>query len=261
MAAEFRARGIATSTFGLGADFDETLLSRLATDGGGHFYFIETPRQIPDFLASELGETLDVVAPDAEFVIAGGPELGIAVLNEFAVEAGPDGVHVKLGDLVAGQTVRLVVALQWQPRSEGSPAAVDCRLADRAGKLFPQPMRVEWTTTDAAADAAQPVNPAVLIAAAELIAVRAKSAALAANRAGRFDEAASILRTTTAQLKAMANGIAEIIALAAELTREEPEYAAMMAPMASKLRHYAAYSESRSRDKSGKARRSSSKPV
>ena len=34
-AAELRAKGIATSTFGVGADFDEVLMSRLATDGGG----------------------------------------------------------------------------------------------------------------------------------------------------------------------------------------------------------------------------------
>ena len=65
MAAEFKARGIATSTFGVGADFDETLLARIATEGGGHFYYIENAQQIPDLLASELGETLDVVAHDA----------------------------------------------------------------------------------------------------------------------------------------------------------------------------------------------------
>lgn len=35
-AGELRAKGIVTSTFGLGADFDETLMSRLATEGGGH---------------------------------------------------------------------------------------------------------------------------------------------------------------------------------------------------------------------------------
>ena len=71
-AARLRAEGIATSTFGVGADFDEVLLQRLAADGGGHFYFIEQPQQIPDLLASELGETLEVVARDAVFEISGG---------------------------------------------------------------------------------------------------------------------------------------------------------------------------------------------
>jgi Ca-activated chloride channel homolog len=255
MAAALRAKGIATTTFGLGADFDETLLSRLATEGGGHFYFIESPRQIPDFLASELGETLDVVAPGAAFVINGSPDVRIAILNDFPVEARPDGLHVRLGDLVAGQEVRLVVALRWQPRAEGMPAVVDCRLTDRAGALFPQPMRVEWATASANLNDAQPVNPSVLIAAAELMAAHASAAALAANRAGRFDEATSVLQGAASELRAMANGIVEIEAMAAELDKEVAAHAAVMAPMAMKARHFASYSRSHDRDREGKARR------
>jgi Ca-activated chloride channel family protein len=68
-ASELRSRGI-TSTFGLGADFDETLMSKLAVEGGGHFYFIEQLAQIPDFFTSELGEALDIVARDAQLVIS-----------------------------------------------------------------------------------------------------------------------------------------------------------------------------------------------
>jgi Ca-activated chloride channel family protein len=259
MAAAFRAKGIRTSTFGLGADFDELLLARLSTEGGGNFYFIETPRQIPDFLASELGETLDVVAPDAEFVIRGGPAVEIAALNDFPAEAKADGLHVKLGDLVAGQDVHLVVALRWQPRPDGSAAVADCRLTDKAGTLFPQPMRVEWTTADLAANDAQPVNPAVLVAAAELIAARATAAALAANRAGRFDEATSTLRNAAASLRAMANGIPEIVAIADKLDAERPTYTVEMNQMTVKTRHFAAYSRVRERDEKGRARKAVSR--
>ena len=60
-AGELRARGIATSTFGVGEDFDERLLRDMAHEGGGNFYFIETPAQIPDLLTSEIGEALEVV--------------------------------------------------------------------------------------------------------------------------------------------------------------------------------------------------------
>jgi Ca-activated chloride channel homolog len=256
LAAAFRAKGITTSTFGVGADFDETLLSRLATEGGGHFYFIESPRQIPDFLASELSETLEVVAPDAEFVIRAGPDVEIVVVNDFRVDDKADGVHVKLGDLVASQNLQVVLALRWKPRLEGTPAFADCSLTDRAGVLFPQPMRVEWTTADAAANVTQPVNPSVLVAVAELIAARAVADALAANRAGRYDEARAILRTAADRLRAMARGNPQINAIADELEREEPRYAGIMDPVTSKAQHFVAHSTSRGRDKQGKARRS-----
>ena len=64
-AEELRSRHITTSTFGVGSDFDETLLQRMATAGGGNSYFIERNVQILDYLTSELGEALEVVARDA----------------------------------------------------------------------------------------------------------------------------------------------------------------------------------------------------
>src|SRR6478752_4612672 len=64
-AAELRRRGVATSTFGVGADFDERLLRDIAHEGGGNFYFVESPAQIPDLVTSELGEALEIVARGA----------------------------------------------------------------------------------------------------------------------------------------------------------------------------------------------------
>ena len=65
-ASELRQRGVATSTFGVGADFDERLLQAMADAGGGHFYFIESAAQIRDHMTSEVGESLDVVARGVE---------------------------------------------------------------------------------------------------------------------------------------------------------------------------------------------------
>ena len=56
--------GIQTTTFGVGADFDEALLQAMANAGGGNFYYIADARQITDYITSEVGEALDVVARD-----------------------------------------------------------------------------------------------------------------------------------------------------------------------------------------------------
>ena len=65
-AAELRARGVSTSTFGVGNDFDERLLQELADAGGGHFYYIADAPQIRDAITSEVGETLEIVARDVD---------------------------------------------------------------------------------------------------------------------------------------------------------------------------------------------------
>src|SRR4051794_28150880 len=44
-ATELRRRGVTTTAFGVGADFDEQLLRGMAEAGGGNFYFIERADQ------------------------------------------------------------------------------------------------------------------------------------------------------------------------------------------------------------------------
>ena len=259
-AAELRAKGIATSTFGLGADFDEELMSKLATEGGGHFYFIEQPAQIPDFLTSELGETLDVVARDARLVITGDPGVSIGCLNEFpathvSVPGGAGEVHVRLGDLVSAQQVTVVVAVQGPAGVPGDRIAISARLTDRDHALFSQPMPIEWRVVDPAADAAQPVNSDVLVAAAGLIAVRARAAALQANRRGDFAGAAKILTSAAADVRALAPGDRRLEAIAAEIEAEQPHYSALMSAVERKARHWETYHQSSARDALGRARR------
>ena len=110
-ARELRRRGVVTSTFGVGADFDERLLQQMADAGAGHFYFIERAEQIPDLLASELGETLEVVASGVTLVIATPKGLHAEVLNQFPSTREPGLLTVQIGDLVSGQELSLVTRL------------------------------------------------------------------------------------------------------------------------------------------------------
>ncbi|MEP7345764.1 MAG: VWA domain-containing protein, partial [Gemmatimonadaceae bacterium] len=64
-ASGLRSRGVTTSTFGVGADFDERLLRDMAHSGGGNFYFIEGASQIPTMMTGELAEALEVTMRDA----------------------------------------------------------------------------------------------------------------------------------------------------------------------------------------------------
>lgn len=254
-AARFRARGIATSTFGVGADFDEEVLSNIATEGGGHFYFIEKPRQIPDFLASELGETLEIVARDVVLDITCGTGVNAMVLNGYPADSAPGRVRTKLGDLVADQEITLAVAVSCSAHLLESTAFVDCRVTDRDGRLHREPIRVEWRAADTIETERQPVNYAVLVTVAGILADRARATALAANRRGQFEEARRVIRDIVEHLLGLAPGNREVLAIIDTLRREELELGHAMAPTLLKARHYASYVAERSRDADGKARR------
>ncbi len=110
LAAATRLRGVATSTFGIGADFDERTLQRMAEGGQGHFYYVATPQAIPDLLASELGDSLEIVARDAALVVRVPAGVNVEPVGPFRVAAAGQVVRVELGDLTSGQEFQLVLS-------------------------------------------------------------------------------------------------------------------------------------------------------
>ncbi len=92
-AGELRARGISTSTFGVGNDFDERLLQAIADAGGGHFYYIADAPQIRDAITSEVGETLEVVARDAELEITARDDIRIDAISPYPVTTRGNRTH------------------------------------------------------------------------------------------------------------------------------------------------------------------------
>ena len=92
---------MSTTTFGVGDDFDEALLQAMADAGGGHFYFIADAAQIRDHIASEVGETLEVVARDVALEVLAGE--GVARRGDQPASARGRAARARsssLGDLV-----------------------------------------------------------------------------------------------------------------------------------------------------------------
>ncbi len=57
------------SAFGVGADFNEVLMTNLAEYGSGNYYFIDSPDKIPSIFAKELQGLLSVVAQNTTLKI------------------------------------------------------------------------------------------------------------------------------------------------------------------------------------------------
>ena len=257
MAAQFRQEGIGTSTFGVGADFDETLLVRLARQGGGHFYYIESPAQLPDLLTSELGEALDVVARDVVFEIVAPAGVHVTLLHDVpATRLGTGGLQVRVGDRVADQERHLLLGVTFEAaRVEGDVVEVRCQVRDRAGVFAPQPLVVPWRVVSAAEDAAQPVNGQVRRDVAETVAADARLRALAANRRHAYGEARGVLQRAIDFLRLLAPDDPMVQRLAAELAAELEDVAMPMGARERKVLYQRSYLVAESREPDGKARR------
>ena len=252
---ELRARGITTSTIGLGADFDERLLEGMSRAGGGHFYFVETPVQIPDCLTGEVGETLEVVARDVAVVAHASQSVAVATLNSFRVQQEDGGrTRVLLGDLSSRQEVSLVLRVTFPEGHEGETATVAFDVADAGGAIAAPRADVIWTFASHQANDAQQRDVVVDRAVADVYAALASAEALALNRGGDFDLAIARLEATARRIEQYAGSDRELQTIVAALRGRHRVYSRPMAAMMRQSEHYASQNIQAMRNASGKAR-------
>jgi Ca-activated chloride channel homolog len=65
----FNEHRISISTFGVGADYNEDLMSKVAGQGGGQYYFISNPEQLPELFRNELQGLSSVIAKNVMLMI------------------------------------------------------------------------------------------------------------------------------------------------------------------------------------------------
>lgn len=257
-AGELRARGIGTTTFGVGEDFDEALLQGMADAGGGHFYYIERPEQITDLIASEVGELLEIVARDAAIEITAPDGMTIRPLSPYRFEQRGSRHALMLGDLVAGQHVEAIVRIRFGYGQPGAEVGILVGVTDRDGVMAAagcSPMAIGWQYADDRANDAQPRDRSVDRRVAAIFAGRARQEAVKLNRLGDFRVAAAQLHGVAERIRRYANGDPELSALAAALRDEEAEWAAPAAESLRKMTFASANYSMRSRGPEGRAGR------
>lgn len=260
-AAELRARGVSTSTFGVGTDFDERLLAAMADAGGGHFYLIANGAQIRDHIASEVGETLEVTARDVVVEIDAPASVRVDLLSPFRLERRGSRTLVHLGDMVSGQLIRIVLRLTFDFGEVGREVGAMIGLADRDGAFAgaaptQAPVSVAWAYADHAANDRQERDRVVDRVVARTFAAQAQQEAVRLNREGRYEEASAALDGVRRRVAAYAGTDAELNAIVAELRTDMPAFSAAMPEMDRKQRHYASYAVQSSRAPDGRSTRS-----
>lgn len=255
LAGAMRQRGVATSTFGVGADFDERTLQRIAEGGQGHFYFVETPQAIPDLLTSELGDSLEIVAREAALVLHVPEGVDAAPVGPFRVASAGRVVRIELGDLASGQELQLVVKLTFPAGTAGDVHVVGFALAAKDDALGALSQEVAWTFAGHAENDAQHRDRVVDRAVARLYAALARQAALALNHEGRFDEARQLIERVARKIASYAGADRELQRIASELRDEVEAFARHMDALAAKQRHFASYAAQHSRTAEGKSRK------
>lgn len=205
-ARQLRLRGIVTSTMGVGADFNEELLEAMARHGGGRFQYVETARHIPDCVQGELGELLQLYA--RKLAVEVDLPAGVRVarcLNDDVLEETAHGVRLHLGDLIAGETRRVLLALAVEvgaaPALELRGRALYVQTESGLGSETPCPTVALRVATQEEVDT-QRTDDEVAREVALLLAAQAKEEAARLSRRGEHGAAASTLHLASQALAA-----------------------------------------------------------
>jgi Ca-activated chloride channel family protein len=250
------ARGVATTTFGVGRDFDEVLLEQMAQQGAGNFYYIESARQIPDYIASEVGEALEVVAQDVRLEIESPSGVWMSSMNDATVDKDGDLTTISLGSLVSEQVLDTVLRVTFRRGSIGQERRLSAVLRDRDGVLgADEPLEASFVYAPHGENDRQERDHEVDREVARLYAASARREAAEMNRHGNFKEAQRILLGTARRVSEYAGGDPELLALVAELRDLVEVHTVHMSAAALKSERSLSWNRMHSRGVAGEARR------
>lgn len=119
-------RGLIVSTLGVGLDYNEALMTEIATQGKGRFYHVQSPGEIAQTMTAELGEAADLAARDVKVHIKipkGGALIPLSPSYQCEIIDG-EGV-VSIGDIPIDLEVEIPLRLTLFSGKEGDRLSVD----------------------------------------------------------------------------------------------------------------------------------------
>lgn len=216
-----RDRGLVTSTFGVGADFNERLLRRMAEEGGGNFYFASDAAQIPDQIRGEVQESLEVVCPAAVLDVRHPSGVKVTILNTFRHSTGPGALQCHLGSLVSGQLLNVVLRVEIPAVEVNAETRLEITFisGEEGDPGIVLPATVFRCVPEVEALAERP-SLEVLRAATRFDAAAARMTGLELNRDEKYEEARRSLLEASHRVKGLSEGDPEILELVRDLDKE-----------------------------------------
>ncbi len=233
---------ISVTTVGVGNDYNEDLMARLAQRSDGNTYFVESGRDLPRIFAAELGDVLNVVARKVKVHIECPGE--VRPLRIIGRDGRIRGRSVELGlnQLYGNQEKYVLIEMQLPPGQEGREMEIA-----RVQVTYEDPVTKKFETASARGVAGFSRDRRKVDASANVSVqkeVQLNYSAIAQEQAidfadgGRPDAAYQELKESAVRLKAFgaAHGDAEVLEKAEEMeVRAEEIQKKGMTPKSRKL--------------------------
>ena len=221
-AGELAAKGVTTSTIGIGEDFNEDLLMPMAEAGLGNAWHVQEPQDMVRIFETELQGLVSQIGHSVRLVIKPAPGVTVAdVLNDFEVDAAR---RYKLPNLRAGSPLEIVVRMSVPSHNVGDVSHLgDFELSyvdQESNALTTTAASLIATFDTAEVTASLASNPDVINAVRLLMNARARLEAIALMDLGDFGAMQNALISACEETE-----VAFCMAPSEELERERDELA------------------------------------
>lgn len=234
------SKGIGITALGLGIEYHESLLARLAQQSGGRFHHVEEPHEVAAMFQDEVLHLARLVATHATVSLTCGPGVTIdEVVGWPQIAAGSPGASVTVGDLAENEIKNVIVRLSVSGRVSGATVElmdVNVQYGDpvtNVGILRRDSFLAVEATDDAEVEKSG-ADVATELVVARAVAAAALLAAVAEARSGRLDAARARLRAAEKVARRLANRTedAELSTLAAEMISLTKALPSLVPPVA-----------------------------
>jgi Ca-activated chloride channel homolog len=128
----YNSKGIYLSTIGLGRDFQDSLLIRLATQGKGGYHFIDSAAEMDKVFRQEVAGLVQKAAGDVSILLHPGAGVRVLSLTGYDGEPPAGPIQVRLRDMGTGDSQVVLAHVDVAPGSRGPRelAQVELRYSD-----------------------------------------------------------------------------------------------------------------------------------
>lgn len=209
---KMRDCGITTTTFGVGHDFDETLMTMMAEEGGGSANFIEHPWQAAEVFREELEDLRNISATNARVSFTPGSCVSsYTLLNSYPDKGGNSWL---IGDIYSTRERRVVLELEVRTVAETADLNIGLFEVyyDNPGKSPSTPLKspVSIPVVSSQEFDSCTVDNEVTLEAALLSLGRAKRNALKLSCQQKFIEAADLLDSYVSAIAGLCLNVPEL---------------------------------------------------
>ena len=205
-AAGMKKAGVTVTTLGVGEDFDEDLLTKMAEQSGGNYYFIDSTDHIPTIFAQELESLLSVVAQNVKVSFQCADTVEVTKVWNYP-PSGDRLIEIALPDLFSADRKIIVLELQVRASAMGTVdlGTISVSYDDAGEKLeyvsLGMDVKVEATRNPEMLDL--PEEPEVMMQVELNKTAEAREEAIKLADEGKFDQASSVMKTRYERLNAM----------------------------------------------------------